>query len=278
MLVVMDLPSVVRTISARLDAELQGTSDIKHRASKGRVREALLMGQVLQRILPETVGVAHGAEIACSDGSTSGECDLVVYDRDLPPLYRAEGFTVLPIEAVLGIIEVKSFLDRRALIDAVDKAHRIKLMERTALRRDETDFRRVSRHGRVWETPPVSAHVVGFNSLDLRTLAEHLRKAEDGRPRWECLESVYVLGKGCLSDAMGAPQRLIFDSASRDSMVLAMVIEFINLFQRGWQPRFNPGPYLGEIPIGRVLGTFGGWNEDGSPSEPKAHEASDDTA
>jgi hypothetical protein len=266
MLECMDLPSVVRTISARLNAELQGTTDIKHRASKGRVREALLMEQVLRRILPETVGLAHGAEIACSDGSTSGECDLVVYDRDLPPLYRAEGFTVLPIEAVLGVIEVKSFLDRRELVDAVEKTHRIKLMERTALRRDGTDFRRVSRHGRIWETPPVSAHVVAFNSLKLRTLAEHLRKAEDGRPRWECLESVYVLGKGCLWDAMAGPQRLIFDSASSDSMVLAMVIEFINLFQRGWRPRFDPGPYLGDAELGKVVGVFGGWNDDGSPS------------
>ena len=94
---------------------------------------------------------------------------------------------MLPIEAVLGIIEVKSFLDRRGLIDAVERAHRIKLTERTALRRDVTDFRRVSRHGRVWETPPVSAHVVGFDSLDLRTLAEHQRKAEDGRPRGSAL-------------------------------------------------------------------------------------------
>ena len=273
----MDLLSVVRTISARLNAELQGTADIKHRASKGRVREALLMEQVLHRFLPETVGVVHGAEVACGDGSTSGECDLVVYDRDVPLLYRAEGFTVLPIEAVMGIIEVKSFLDGRELVDAVEKAHQIKLMERTALRRDEGDLRRVSRHGRVWEMPPVSAHVVAFDSIDLRTLAQHLREAEDGWPRWECLESVYVLGKGCISDAMATAQRLILDSASSESMILTMVIEFINLFQRGWQPRFNPGPYLGDEPLGQVLGTFGAWNEDGSPWRPEGNDASDDS-
>jgi hypothetical protein len=268
----VDLSVIVQTISARLNAELQGTTGIRHRSSKGRVREALILGQVLQRVLPETVGIAHGAEVVCSDGSTSGECDLVIYDRDLPSLYRAEGFTVLPIEAVLGVIEVKSFLDKGGLIGAVENAHRIKIMERTALRRDGGDIRRASRYGRIWDTMPVSAHIVAFQGTDLRTLANHLRKAEEGRPRWECLESVYVLDQGALLDAGGPLQRLVVGSDSMDEVVMGMVIEFINLYQRGWQPRFDPGPYLGPGKIGTVLGTFGMWDPD------IANETSDSTS
>jgi len=41
---------------------------------------------------------------------------------------------------------------------------------------------------------------------------------------------------------------------------MAMVLEFINLYQRGWQPRFNPGPYLEEAELGTVVGFFGGWD------------------
>lgn len=264
----MDLPSVVRTITARLEAELQGTVDIAHSASKGRVREALVLEQVLRRVLPETVGLAHGAEIVSSDGTTSGECDIVVYDRDVPLLYRAETFTVIPIEAAMGVIEVKSMLDARELARAVPSLHRIKKMPRSALRRDRDDPRRVGRYGRLWPTVPVSAHIVAFDSIDIRSLADQLRALEQGRSQWECLDSVYSLTKGYLMDASGNPQRLIVESDARGQVVLAMVIELLNLFQRTWQPRFDPGPYLagGEQPLGIVAGVFGTWGQDGSPS------------
>lgn len=267
MIVSVDLSSVIRTITSRLDAELQGTDDISHRASKGRARESLLIEQVLRRVLPETVGLVHGAEIACSNGTTSGECDLVVYDRDMPLLYRADSFTVLPIEAVLGVIEVKSFLSQRELAKAIESAHRIKAMPTSAIQRDPGDVRRVRRHDRIWETFPVSAHVIAFDSIDLRTLANHLREAEDGRPRWECLESVFVLAKGVITDA-SQRQRGILGEASREGVITAMVIEFMSLFQRGWAPRFNPVPYLGSEPLGTWIATLGSWAEDGSQLNP----------
>jgi hypothetical protein len=71
--------------------------------ARAGVREALLIEHVLRTVLPETIGLAHG-ELVCSNGTMCGECDLVVYDRDVPSLYRAEDFTVLPIEAVLGVV------------------------------------------------------------------------------------------------------------------------------------------------------------------------------
>lgn len=51
----MDLPSMVRTISARLDPELDGTAGTGIAQGRGRVREALVLEQVLRRAVPETV-------------------------------------------------------------------------------------------------------------------------------------------------------------------------------------------------------------------------------
>jgi len=255
----------MRTVADRLKVELKGTTEIRHSGSKGRVREALVMAEVLRRVLPETVGIVHGAEVACGDGTVSAECDLVVYDRDIPPIYRSHAYTVLPIESVLGVIEVKSRLTGQELRSAASNLHEIKRMERMAISRDPGDFRRVRRYGRDWDIPPVSTYVVAFDSIDLRNLAGHLKDAEDGWPRWECLDAAYVLWKGCLSNAHSVRnQRLVIESVSDEGMVFAMVIEFLNHFQRGLHPRFNPGPYLGESELGIVACAFGGWNEDGS--------------
>ncbi len=263
----MDLPSLARNIAARLDAELKETATIQHSGSKGRRRESVVLEHILKRFIPESVGIAHGAEIACSDGTTSGECDLVVYDKGIPRLYRSDDFSIFPIEAVVGVIEVRSHLDGRGLVQAANSAHRIKTMETSALKRDPGDSRRVRRYGRIWETKPASAHVVAFESDQLSTLADHLRNAEKGRPRWECLDTVYVLSRGFLLDATGNPQRIIMESVSSESVVMAMAVEFIRIFQPGWQPTFDPGPYLAEDPaVGTVSGFFGQWNEDGTQS------------
>ena len=99
----VDLSSVIRTVANRLNVEFEGTTDLQHSASKGHVRETIVLAEVLQRVLPETIGVLQGAEIACTNGTVSSECDLVAYDRSVPPIYRSSTYSVLPIEAVLGV-------------------------------------------------------------------------------------------------------------------------------------------------------------------------------
>jgi hypothetical protein len=80
----MDLPSLTHNIAAALDAELQRTAGNQHSGSKGRCRESVVLERVLKRIIPEAVGILHGAEIVCSDGTTSGECDLVLVAPSSP--------------------------------------------------------------------------------------------------------------------------------------------------------------------------------------------------
>jgi hypothetical protein len=259
----MDLASVLRTVAARLQVEFEGMRGVEHNLSKGRLREALVMEEVLNRALPDTFGIAHGAEIACSDGTVSGECDLVIYDRSVPPIYKSNTYQVLPIESVLGVIEVKSDLDKKALTDAVMKSHQIRCMERTAL--FPGDGRQVRRYDRPWALPPVRTYVVAFESIGLGTLARYLREAEEGWPRWECLDAIYVPGKGYLLDAASlGNQRLQLATIAEGDVLMAMVLEFLLYLPRQVTVSFNPIPYLGQVPFGIAERSFGGWNADGS--------------
>jgi hypothetical protein len=261
----MDLSSVIRTVAARLNAEFEGTTDLHHRASKGRVRETIVMAEVLKRVLPETIGVLQGAEIVCSDGTVSNECDLVAYDRSIPPIYRSTTYSVLPIESVLGVIEVKSSLDKKELRDAAKKLHEIRLMPRTALHRPPGDTRQVIRYGRPWDFAPVRAYVVAFRSSELSGLADELQEVERGWIRWECLDAVYVMNKGYLLDASSlGNQRQQFDCLLDDNALLTMVVELLSYLPRGFDPIFNSAAYLGQVPLGIAIRSFGEWNQDGS--------------
>jgi hypothetical protein len=47
--------------------------------------------------------------VHASDGTKSGENDLVIYDKTFTPfIYQDEATHIFPIECVYGIIEVKS--------------------------------------------------------------------------------------------------------------------------------------------------------------------------
>jgi len=262
MLAGMDLVTVLRTVTDRLQVEFEGTTDVQHNASKGRLREAIVMAEVITRMLPETMGVVQGAEIVCSAGTVSAECDLVVYDRNIPPIYKSSTYQVFPIEAVLAVIEVKSHLNKKHLTEAVTNLHQIRCMERTAL--FPSDGRKVFRYDRWWSLPPVRAYVVAFDSIRLGTIASYLQEAEQGWLRWECLDAIFIPGKGYLLDAstLGNKRHQVA-SISHGDVLISLVIELLMNLPRPITGAFNPLPYLHGA-LGIAERSFGEWNQDGT--------------
>jgi len=193
----------------------------------------------------------------------------VVYNRDIAPIYRSASYSVVPIEGVLGVIEVKSKLTSNELKQAALKLHLIKAMPRGALNFYQSPECKRWKYGRWWSNPPISTYIVAFDSISLPVLADRLRDAEVGWPREECLDVAYVLWKGCLSDASDfPPDRTYLKALSDRDMVLGMAVEFITQFQRFGQPSFLPGAYLGSVGFGLSMSRFGTWNSDGSQGPP----------
>ena len=82
---------------------------VGHDGLTGELRE-LLIGNLLAPLLPPTVGVSSGIIIS-SENQQSPQTDIIIYDKMvLPPFLLAEKGLV-PVEAVLFSIEVKSELD-----------------------------------------------------------------------------------------------------------------------------------------------------------------------
>src|SRR5262249_42439514 len=115
----------------RIDFEAV-SGEVKHRGSRGRIREAELVESFLSPHLPDRLSIAHNAEIVDSTGETSNECDIVIYDSDGMSFIGKTDYRVIPIESVYIVIEVKSRLSKKELRDSVGKIKKIKEMTKDA--------------------------------------------------------------------------------------------------------------------------------------------------
>lgn len=86
----MTNPLVTQIVGARVRAALaaaKALTGVEHPLVKGRLRE-LVVDQLLRPVLPPSFGLGTGV-IVDTRGGTSGEIDIVVYNRDIvmPLLY-----------------------------------------------------------------------------------------------------------------------------------------------------------------------------------------------
>ena len=86
----------------------------------------------LEQILPRGIAVGSGFVID-SEGGTSRQTDIVLYERDICPVFSINNTpetTYYPCEGVIAVGEVKSTLDRQSLEDAFKKIASVKRLER----------------------------------------------------------------------------------------------------------------------------------------------------
>lgn len=100
------------------------SSDVSHPRDKGAIRENLLRRFLSETgFLPKRYGVSQSSfRAASTTGHSSKEIDIALFDPlDSFSLMRRDNvFEVLPIESVYGVIQVKSRLNSKELVSALD--------------------------------------------------------------------------------------------------------------------------------------------------------------
>lgn len=115
----VDLPELFKLIERTLSTQLEEAGFINHSGDMGENREDILRN-FLQLHLPDRYGVTKG-EILTKDGIRSHSADIIIYDKiDCPILYSGKT-SIVPMEGVYGIIEVKSKLSKKELVDSGKK-------------------------------------------------------------------------------------------------------------------------------------------------------------
>ncbi|MGD0495716.1 MAG: DUF6602 domain-containing protein [Candidatus Bathyarchaeia archaeon] len=92
-------------------AEAKAIKNLSHSSEKGRLRE-LFTSKILSKFLTNQFGIGTGV-IINQKGEQSEEIDIIVYDnRILPPFIEEQKVGVYPAECVLGVIQVRSWIDK----------------------------------------------------------------------------------------------------------------------------------------------------------------------
>ena len=109
---------IVEKINALL-AGYETNKEIIHNGIKGGLNEAEL-SEIIKSVIPTRYKIAKGI-IENSTGQQSNETDLVIYDDEILPPYIKEDLSIIPIEATIKIIEVKSSLNSTELKTTISK-------------------------------------------------------------------------------------------------------------------------------------------------------------
>lgn len=115
----MDLNELFSSIETTMLSRFKESGFINHSGDKGENREEFLMDFLIKH-LPKRYGVTKG-EVITKEGSRSHAIDIIIYDAVNCPVLYAGKTSILPIEGVYGIIEVKSSLSKTEFDDAAGK-------------------------------------------------------------------------------------------------------------------------------------------------------------
>lgn len=128
-------------------ARFKESGFIQHNGDKGENREEILI-EFLKNHLPSRYGITKG-EVITQKGERSHAIDIIIYDAVNCPVLYAGKTSILPIEGVYGIIEVKSTLSKPEFVDAASKIESFKKLAPRDLgiiaNRDAVTLHRASR-------------------------------------------------------------------------------------------------------------------------------------
>lgn len=234
-----------------LDARWAEAEALDHRGLRGHVRERALVLEFLSRVLPPQFRCVSG-EVADSHGGRSRQQDIVVFHASrCPPLYTSEAVQVVPVEAVLAVVEVKTELRLSQLDEVVAGARSVKRLKATAYERQHLTVRRRKPRGGGDPSGRIAAYVVAWKGPTLDSLRRTLTACErrHGGP-W--MDGVFVLDRGSLIPAAGTSRRRLDGQLSSSRLVAddsaARLLRFyLSLWQvlvRAWTEPIRLGDYF----------------------------------
>lgn len=126
-----DADAFIRRIGERLVDEFRDAQAGTTPSTVGSAAEQPVRVQ-LEQVLPRGIAVGEGFAID-SYGETSRQQDVILYERDLCPVFevnKTPQTTFYPCEGVVAVGEIKSSLDGNSLGDAMEKVASVKQLRR----------------------------------------------------------------------------------------------------------------------------------------------------
>jgi hypothetical protein len=180
----LDFPTFLESAGREFQARIDRAAFYQHPSGVGDAREDVVR-QYLQDVLPPRFCVDRG-KIFDSEGRLSREFDVIVSEADdVAPAMNLAGRRIVPVEAVYGVLEVKSLLNREgydSFIKAVVELDQMRRYYRPlqpfhGLNADQLSAGLTPQDnaaGKIW------SGVIAFAAPDGRTLADYFASRCDG--------------------------------------------------------------------------------------------------
>ena len=193
----MNWESLFTASAAKLKAQLdEARAALDHRPLKGNVNEQAL-ADWLKPLLPGAIDVCTG-EIIDSNGGRSKQVDVVLYDAATTPRFLSRNdISVLPVEPVYAVIEVKTFLNKNEIEAAFENMKAVKALNKSAYHPDRAT---TSKH--LYGMPtvhwPLQFFIFAYESDGLDTVLGHVQRLNAGQPIDKQIDMVCILDKGLI--------------------------------------------------------------------------------
>ena len=184
-----------------------------HNATKG-LPETNIMGMLREELVsrflveftPQRFGIGTRGIIRSAEGSSTGELDIIIYDKEnltlFKPLALWLGEHVYPAESVYMTIEVENFLSLEKLKKRLDKLIEAKRLSREACYPSAgAVYTTYHLYGREWKIPPLLTIIFAYDGENLEPITEKLNeyiKTNSLNP-WEYPDLISILNKGYIA-------------------------------------------------------------------------------
>ena len=195
-------------LTARLRA-IRGA--IGHAGVKGTLVENAV-ADFLRSILPEKIGICTGVAVD-SDLNSSGQLDLILYDKaHTPLLFGSDGVYLVTIECIYFIVEIKTSLTKEEFKKSILHMESVKNLKRKAyylghgneIKRDYFEGFEPTFWQTIYLIFALESKANGETILGW--FEDHRSSSLDIRSQ---IDSMFVLGKGIYSNAtLSAPDKI----------------------------------------------------------------------
>lgn len=169
--------------------------NLKHKGLKGTALEIEVMREFFNDRYPFLK--VSGGEIVGVNNYRSNQIDIILYSSEHTPVfYRNNETRVLPIEGVLGTVEVKAKLSTTHLKDAVKQSVEIKQTPKFYFKSEEEHKRTYKINGKKFNYFPTQTMLVGFEGITIDTIIKTLSKEYITVPPENRLDFIYVATQG----------------------------------------------------------------------------------
>lgn len=246
----MDIESVFRHSAEKMRLEWKTIrAALEQSGDKGTALEKTVI-EFLRPYIPKNLGITSG-EIADSDGNSTKQMDVIIYDETKAPLlYDVGDIRVIPIECVYAVIEVKANIASQDDVDDIfEKMSSVKRLQKTAYYPDKSGIiHSVSIYGKDWIIWPVHFFAFAMDSMNIDTLADKIdqKHKQEKSEVDKRIDAVCVLEKGIIFNklsggtynALPEPNSEIVYHESENPLMFFYVL-ISRYLNQTWMPNFN---------------------------------------